>query len=49
MQAKNASESMFLDIPGETVNGADFDEYRVDQDGLYKLVLDMFYEEVQED
>ena len=49
LQAKSATETMFVDIPGETVNGTDFDEYHVNGDELYKLVLQMFYEEVQED
>ena len=49
MQAKQSYEEMFVDIPGETVNGTDYDEYHVNSDELYKLILQMFYEEVQED
>lgn len=49
LQAKQDSSEMFVDIPGETVNGIDYDEYHVNNDELYKLVLQMFYEEVQED
>lgn len=49
LQAKQSSEEMFVDIPGETVNGTDYDEYHVNSDELYKLILQMFYEEVQED
>lgn len=49
LQAKNESGEMFVDIPGETVNGTDFDEYHVNSDELYELVLQMFYKEVQED
>lgn len=34
-------------IPGEGVEGESFDEYHVDEDRLYELVLQMFYKEVQ--
>ena len=37
------------DIPGEKVDGTDFDEYHINEAQLYELVLEMFYEEVQED
>ena len=30
-------------IPGEGVEGESFDEFHVDEDGLYELVLQMFY------
>lgn len=33
------------DLPGEGVDGDGFDEYLVDKDALYKLVLKMFYRE----
>ena len=30
-------------VPGEGVEGKYYDEYHVDDDALYKLVLSMFY------
>lgn len=36
------------DIPGEAVAGEVYDEYHVNDDELYELVLEMFYEEVQD-
>lgn len=35
-------------LPGEGIEGDYFDEYHVDEDQLYELILEMFYEEVQE-
>ena len=35
-------------IPGEKVDGRDFDEYNINETQLYELILDMFYEEVQD-
>ena len=49
VQAHNASENMFVDVPGKAVDGESFDEYHVDHSALYELVLQMFYVEVQED
>ncbi len=49
LQAENESKDIFYDIPGKTVDGADFDEYHADDDALYELVLQLFYEEVQDD
>ncbi len=40
------SESDMYTIPGETQMGDVYEEYIVDQDALYELVLDLFYEEV---
>ena len=33
-------------IPGETVMGEEFEEYYVDEEGLYDLIIDVFYKEV---
>ena len=33
-------------IPGETVMGDEYEEFYVDEDGMYELILDVFYEEV---
>lgn len=35
-------------LPGEGTEGADFDEYHVDEDQLYDLIINMFYEEIEE-
>lgn len=35
-------------VPGETVQGEVHDEYHVDDEALYELVLDIFYEETGE-
>lgn len=35
-------------VPGETVAGEVHDEYHVDDDALYELILDIFYKEVTE-
>ncbi|MDD2979693.1 MAG: LCP family protein [Hespellia sp.] len=37
-------ETEILKVPGESVAGAEHDEYHVDVDGLYQMVLDVFYE-----
>lgn len=49
LQAEYEKEEMFFEIPGKKVDGADFDEYHVDENALYELVLQMFYKEVQDD
>lgn len=43
------SEMKIQDIPGEKVEGTDFDEYHVDESQLYELILQVFYVEVQDD
>ncbi len=45
-EAKFDTESGIIDIPGEGVEGADFDEYHIDEKELYELVLELFYEEM---
>lgn len=49
LEANYDSENKIQDIPGEKVEGTDFDEYHVDDTQLYELILQVFYEEVQED
>ena len=44
----NISEEI-KNIPGEKVDGIDFDEYHINETQLFELILQMFYEEVQED
>lgn len=45
-EAKFNSENGVIDIPGQGVEGDQHDEYHVDEEKLYELVLQMFYEEV---
>ena len=41
-------ESHMYNVPGETVMGEVYEEYYVDEDALYEMVLELFYEEVEE-
>lgn len=41
----DSSENMY-NVPGEVVMGEKFEEFRVDEDGLYQLILDVFYDDV---
>jgi len=47
MQASYDSEEQIQDIPGEKVDGIEFDEYHINEMQLYELILQMFYVEVQ--
>ena len=47
LQAEPATEKIFEDIPGKRVDGINFDEYHIKEKDLYKLVLQMFYEEAK--
>lgn len=49
LQADYGEGQTFLDIPGEKINGEEFDEYRVDNEQLYELIRQMFYKELKED
>ena len=40
-------ESRIETIPGKGVNTELYDEYHVDEDALYELILEMFYKEVE--
>lgn len=40
-----SKENLFT-VPGETVMGEKFEEYHVDEDALYDLIIQVFYEEV---
>lgn len=46
LEADFNSDTGIIDIPGEGVEGSEFDEYHIDEMQLYELVLQMFYEEV---
>ena len=39
------SDNMHV-LQGEIVQGERFEEFYVDEDALYRLILDVFYEEV---
>lgn len=40
------SSQNIINVPGETVMGEEFAEYHIDEDGLYQIILDVFYTEV---
>lgn len=40
------SEERLYTVPGETVMGEEFEEFHVDEDALYELIIDVFYVEV---
>ncbi len=39
-------EEEIVNLPGKGVDGEDFDEYYINEDQLYELILQMFYKEV---
>ena len=41
-------KSRMYTVPGETIKGEVFEEYHVDDDALYDMVFDVFYNEVKE-
>jgi hypothetical protein len=41
-------ESNIYSVQGETVQGKNFEEFYVDDTALYELILDVFYNEVEE-
>lgn len=49
LDASYDSENKIQDIPGEKVDGIQFDEYHINETELYELILQNFYEEVQDD
>ena len=40
-------ESHMYNVPGETVMGEIYEEYYVDEDALYEMILEIFYDEVE--
>lgn len=46
LEAKFDSDTGVIDLPGEGVKGEQYDEYHIDETGVYELVLKLFYEEV---
>lgn len=49
LDANYESDDKIQDIPGEKVDGNAFDEYHINEEQLYELVLQHFYKEVQGD
>ncbi len=49
LDAKYDSDNKIIDIPGEKVDGSQFDEYHVNETQLYEFILRNFYKEVQDD
>jgi anionic cell wall polymer biosynthesis LytR-Cps2A-Psr (LCP) family protein len=43
------TEDHVFTVPGETIEGDLFDEFYVDEEGLYDLIIQVFYNEVTED
>jgi hypothetical protein len=41
-------ESNIYSIKGETIQGKKFEEFHADDDALYEMILDIFYNEVEE-
>jgi hypothetical protein len=41
-------DSRMYTVPGETVEGGNYEEYQVDDDALYDLIIQVFYKEVEE-
>lgn len=41
------SEEDMYTVPGELKQGEEFEEYHIDEDGFYDLILEVFYDEVE--
>ena len=41
-------QSSIYSLEGETVQGDKFEEFYVDEDALYEMIIDIFYEPVEE-
>ena len=48
LEATYDEKNKITDIPGEKVDGIDFDEYHINETQLYEFVLQMFYQELQD-
>jgi LCP family protein required for cell wall assembly len=44
----NFSEDIMYTVPGETRMGDEFEEYYVDEDEFYDLIIQIFYSEIEE-
>ncbi len=40
--------SQMYNVPGETIMGTRFEEYHIDEDALYDMIINVFYEQVEE-
>lgn len=49
LDATYDSDNKIQDIPGEKVDGIQFDEYHINEIQLYEFILQNFYKEVQDD
>ena len=49
MLESSYNEEDIYKLPGETVSGEYFDEYHINEDELFELMLQMFYKEVQDE
>lgn len=47
LMAYEYDDSRMYTVPGETVMGETYEEYYVDDDALYDLIIQVFYEEVE--
>lgn len=47
LEASMTTPPTLQTLPGEGVQGQDFDEYHVNEDELYDLIIQMFYKEVK--
>jgi anionic cell wall polymer biosynthesis LytR-Cps2A-Psr (LCP) family protein len=45
-EATNMSDIEIKNIPGKGVDGDEFDEYYINEEQLYELIIQMFYEEI---
>ena len=48
LEATYDNDNKITDIPGEKVDGMDFDEYHINETQLHELILQMFYQELQD-
>ena len=46
LEAYEYNKENLFTVPGKTVMGEKFEEYHVDEDALYELIIQVFYEEV---
>jgi hypothetical protein len=42
------TEDHVYTVPGETIKGEKYEEYYVDEEALYDLIIEVFYNEVDE-
>ena len=47
LQAESELGDLFYDIPGKRVDGMNFDEYHINEEELFEMILQIFYEETE--